>query len=116
MKISVAGCSERTLNPARRYGAIWQWYRTRVHVIEGAFHGTTGSCLIAECYRDALPMLLEAEVQLVQGPRPRCEPWGRRAGVLGGGVGCQARQERSAAQRWKEQSTLWDGAWEGCVG
>ena len=34
--------------------------------------------------------------------------------ILPGGAACE--QGRSAAQRWKEQSTLWDGAWEGCVG
>lgn len=34
------------------------WYGAGIHVIEGAFDEDTESCLIARCYRDALPMLL----------------------------------------------------------
>lgn len=37
------------------------WYGAGVHVIEGAFQEHTEPCLIARCYRDALPMLLGVE-------------------------------------------------------
>jgi hypothetical protein len=37
---------------------VREWYGAGIHVIEGAFEEHTESCLIARCYRDALPMLL----------------------------------------------------------
>lgn len=46
------------VNPGDRYGTVRAWYEAGMDVIEGAFQSDTESCLIARCYRDALPMLL----------------------------------------------------------
>jgi hypothetical protein len=47
------------------------WYGAGVHVIEGAFQEHTEPCLIARCYRDALPMLLGVECGSTSGAEPR---------------------------------------------
>ena len=66
---------------------------------------------MANCYQIALSMPLEAGcVRRVQGPRGR-----HSALSVGVGWGNADEVGRSAMQRWKEQSTSWDGAWEGCV-
>lgn len=75
------------VNPGDRYGTERAWYEAGMDVIEGAFQSDTEPCLIARCYRDALPMLLG----LVECGSTRC------AGVRGQEEG---RQEARAA-RWQ---------------
>lgn len=61
---------------------------------------------MAECYREAPSMLLEAEAcDSKQGPRPRRERAVRQT-RWNIGVGQPLEQGRSAARRRQEQSTL----------
>lgn len=76
---------------------------------------------MAECYREALPMLLEAGRVRLEGPLTRWEWEDRETGTLhtahctlhtdctlcvGVGWGPAREGGRSAAQRWKELSTV----------
>jgi hypothetical protein len=104
-----AASRQLAVNPARRYGTILLWYGAGVGAIERAFQEHTESWLIARCYRDTPPMLLEsscateedagaaARRQAVtggasrRGKGRRAAAVGRRCGTaLGGGEAARA--------------------------
>lgn len=102
------------LNPAGRYGAILLWYRAGVHAVEEVFEEHTEPWLmIAICYRDRLPMLLEASCATEEGLGR-----GSRRGSDGWGVLCIQRARAGATQQGRSsRATLWDrgGDARGCV-
>lgn len=105
------GRGRLALSPAGRYGAILLWYRAGVHAVEGAFQEHTESWLSsARCYRDALPMLLEASCATEE------DLVGAAAEAVTGAQGQERRSSsRSVSQQGRSsRATLWDRA-RGCV-